>query len=225
MVNNNDDDTRDDNAKDREQDGRLDQHEHRLDDDDVRLDQQDSRSDQQDSRFEHQDRSAVKLTDRIESYLRLLDKRFGQILQAAGEAAGNSKTAAREATAAHLSADKVAARIYAPVNKILEKYDSTPPELLDVSDEDILTSVAVNYPQLGERKIRFEQRRAETAEDARVKLEGAKLRAEERAANLAEVKAQDDKRHTRIVAVLVAIAAIGTAAYPAIQLITKLLVH
>ncbi|MFA5892160.1 MAG: hypothetical protein WDA27_14625 [Actinomycetota bacterium] len=124
----------------------------------------------------------------------------------------------------------IRAVVCGPANEALAKYASDhPPELLDVDDgEPIPTSTAIQVPHLGLVKIRREQRRAVDAEKARdeadmarVRLEGAKLRAEERAAELADRKAADDKRHARIVAALAAISAVAVAVAGALALLGK----
>ena len=155
------------------------------------------------------------------------DEREGRMLAAVGEA----KSAAIEARNAAKLTDERAARIEAavcrPANNLLIKYqgDSDPPPLLDADDgQDVPTSTSIHIPHLAERRIRKEQAAAAAAEQARIRLEAEKLVAEERAARLADQKAIDDKRHARNMAILAALAALGTAAYPAFSIISKLLV-
>ena len=151
-------------------------------------------------------------------------QQVGEMLLGIGEAAEHAKNASRDAAAARRAAEKVEAKIFAGVNELVAKYDSNPPELLDADDgQDIPTSTAIQVPHLSERKIRREQRKTAEAEQARIRLEAEKLVAERHAVDLAEAKIASDKRHTRMIALLTALAAIGTSAYPAFQIISKLL--
>lgn len=111
-----------------------------------------------------------------------------------------------------------------PANEALARYqsDRPPPDLLDADDgEDIPTSDAIHVPWMAARKVQHEKRRAADAEQARIRLEAEKLVAERHAADLAEAKARDDKRHTRNMAILAAVAALGTAGGTLFALLSK----
>lgn len=121
----------------------------------------------------------------------------------------------------------VRAVVCGPANEVLAKYQSDhPPELLDADDgQDLPTETAIHVPWMAARKVQRERARASSAEQARVRLEAEKLLAERRAAELADQKTADDKRHKRLIALLAALAALGTAAYPTIQAIVKAMGH
>jgi hypothetical protein len=110
---------------------------------------------------------------RLAVFIANVDNRMGQMLVAAGEAAGNSKNAARDAYAAKVAAEKVAARVYAPVNEVLEKYhDSVPPTDIEEPMTEI-TRMDIHSPSASLRRLREEQQRAEenAAKAAKVEQE------------------------------------------------------
>lgn len=98
---------------------------------------------------------------RMSQFMATIDQRTGEMLQSNGEAAENAKNAARYAKRACDAAEKVAARVYAPVNETLAKYhDSVPPtDIAEPMTE--VTRVDIHSPSASLRRLREEQQRAE----------------------------------------------------------------
>jgi hypothetical protein len=94
----------------------------------------------------------------------MIETRTGEMLRLAGEAAGNTKNAARDSAAAKHAAERAAARAYAPVNEVLEKYhDSVPPTDIEEPVSEI-TRTDIHSPSASLRRLREEQQKAAKAE-------------------------------------------------------------
>lgn len=90
--------------------------------------------------------------------LHITQQQIGEMYTGIAEAAEHAKIASREATAARHAAERVDAKVFAPVNEVLAKYSSAPPPDYDT---DLQEKTEVQHVSTLARRAREAEREAE----------------------------------------------------------------